>query len=180
MRHPMEGDGDQPAADDQHERNEARHLEKRAGQRRNERRDTAFGSSVANLAYVRVRTGGFMEQGGAAALTSPAATTDVIFTTLGLRASTTFDVKGATVTATGTLGWRHAFGDVTPLSTMRLAGGGNAFPIGGVPIARDAAVVEAGVNVALTSATTLGISYGGQFGLGMSDHAAKASFSVKF
>ncbi len=134
----------------------------------------------ANLAYVSVHTDGFTERGGAAALTSPSASTAATFTTLGQRASTTFDLNGATVTAKGMLGWRHAFGDVTPLSTMRFAGGGDAFSIGGVPIARDAAVVEAGLDYALSPNATLGVTYGGQFGSGMADQSLKANFNVKF
>ncbi|WP_084807105.1 autotransporter domain-containing protein [Bradyrhizobium sp. NAS80.1] len=133
----------------------------------------------ANLAYVNLRTDGFTEKGRAAALTSTSANTDATSTTLGLRASTTFGLNYAVVTAKGTLGWRHAFGDVSPFSTMRLAGS-DAFAIGGVPIARDAAVVEAGLDFALTPNAVLGVSYGGQFGSGVSDQSARANFSVKF
>jgi len=134
----------------------------------------------AKLAYVSVNTNGFTEKGGAAALSSQGGTSDATFTTLGLRASTTFDLNGATVTAKGTLGWRHAFGGTTPLSTMRFAAGGDAFSIGGVPIARDAAVVEAGLDFALSNAATLAVTYGGQFGSGMSDQSVKANLNVKF
>ncbi|TPJ24349.1 hypothetical protein FJ425_21270 [Mesorhizobium sp. B2-7-2] len=134
----------------------------------------------ANLAYMNLHTDGFTERGGAAALTSAAANTDATFTTLGLRASTTFDLGGTTLTANGMLGWRHAFGDVTPLSTMRFASGGDAFSIGGVPITRDAAVIEAGISYAITPNATFGISYGGQFGSRMSDQSARANFNVRF
>jgi fibronectin-binding autotransporter adhesin len=134
----------------------------------------------ANLAYVNLHTDAFRETGGAAALTSAPANTDATFTTLGLHASTIFDVNGAAVTARGMVGWRHAFGDVTPTSTMRFAGGGDAFTIGGVPIARDAAVVEAGLDYALSPNATLGVSYGGQFGSGLSDQSARVNFNMKF
>lgn len=134
----------------------------------------------ANLAYVNLHTDGFTERGGEAALTSPSAITDATFTTLGLRASTSFRLGEATVTAKGTLGWRHALGDVTPDAMMRFAGGGDAFSIGGVPIARDAAVVEAGLDFNLSPNAVLGISYGGQFGSGRTDQSVRASLSVKF
>jgi hypothetical protein len=55
----------------------------------------------------------------------------------------------------GTLGWRHALGDVTPTSTLAFAGG-HAFTIAGVPIARDAAIVEAGLDLKMTANGTLG------------------------
>ncbi|QEL26192.1 autotransporter outer membrane beta-barrel domain-containing protein [Bosea sp. F3-2] len=134
----------------------------------------------ANLAHVSVHTDGFTERGGAAALTSQGATTDATFTTLGLRASTTFDLNGAAVTVKGMAGWRHAFGDATPLSTMRFAGGGDAFSTGGVPIARNAAVVEAGLDYALSPNATLGVTYGGQFGSGLSDQSARFNLNVTF
>lgn len=131
----------------------------------------------ANLAYVNVRTDSFEETGGAAALASGSSTTDATFTTLGLRASTVFgpgDIK-----ATGMLGWRHAFGDRAPASTFVFAGG-DAFTIAGVPIARDAAVVEAGLDFALSPAARLSVSYNGQFGSALSDHSAKANLAVRF
>lgn len=143
-----------------------------------------FGSTrfepFANLAYVNLHADGFRETGGAAALTSGSSSTDTTFTTLGLRGSTTFDLNGAPVTAKGMLGWRHAFDDVTPISSMSFAGGGNAFTIAGVPIARDAAVVEAGLDFALTPSAAIGVTYGGQFGSGIVDQSFNANFSAKF
>ncbi|WP_258584586.1 autotransporter outer membrane beta-barrel domain-containing protein [Mesorhizobium sp. AR02] len=133
----------------------------------------------ANLAYVSVHTDGFTETGGAAALTSAGSTTDATFTTLGLRGSTDFALGGIDATARGMLGWRHAFGDVTPTSTFAFAGG-DAFTIAGVPIARDAAVVEAGLDLKMSANATLGLSYSGQFGGGTTDNGAKANLSVKF
>ncbi|WP_370435040.1 autotransporter outer membrane beta-barrel domain-containing protein [Microvirga sp. TS319] len=132
----------------------------------------------ANLAYVNLHTDGISERGGAAALTSLSSDTDATFTTLGLRASSTFEVNGANLTAKGALGWRHAFGGVTPISTMRF-GGGDAFTVAGVPIARNAAVMEAGLDFALTPDAVLGVTYGGQFGSDMSDQSVKANFNVR-
>ncbi|MFX6019254.1 autotransporter domain-containing protein, partial [Acinetobacter baumannii] len=78
------------------------------------------------------------------------------------------------------LGWRHAFGDVTPDTTMRFASGGDAFSIGGVPIARNAAVVEAGLDFNLSPNAVLGVSYGGQFSSGVTDQTFRANFNMKF
>ncbi|PBC15758.1 autotransporter outer membrane beta-barrel domain-containing protein [Mesorhizobium loti] len=133
----------------------------------------------ANLAYVSVHTDGFSETGGAAALTSAGTSTNATFTTLGLRGSTDFALGGVNATARGMLGWRHAFGDVTPTSSFAFAGG-NAFTIAGVPISGDAAVVEAGIDMKMSPNATLGLSYSGQFGGGAVDNGAKANLSVKF
>jgi outer membrane autotransporter protein len=134
----------------------------------------------ANLAYASLHSDRFAEKGGAAALTSSGATTDVTYTTLGLRGSAAFDLNGIALTAKATLGWRHAFGDVTPLSTMRFTSGGAAFTIAGVPIARNAAAIEGGFNFALSPTATLGISYGSQLGSRLSDQTVHASVDIKF
>lgn len=133
----------------------------------------------ANLAYVNLHTDGFTEDGGAAALAGDSADADAAFTTLGLRASAGFMSGGIEVTARGMLGWRHAFGDVTPHSTHAFAGG-DAFTIAGIPIAEDAAVLEAGLDFQVTETATLGLSYSGQIAGGESDHGARATLTVKF
>jgi outer membrane autotransporter protein len=133
----------------------------------------------ANLAYVNLHADGFAETGGDAALTGSSSTTDATFTTLGIRASTDFTVGGLAATARGLFGWRHAFGDVTPLSTFAFAGG-DSFTVAGVPIARDAMLVEAGFDVQLAQNATLGLSYAGQFGPDAFDNGFKASLGVKF
>jgi len=133
----------------------------------------------ANLAYVNLHTDGFTESGGAAALTSSSSTTDATFTTLGVRASTDVTIGGLAATARAMFGWRHAFGDVTPLSTFAFAGG-DSFTIAGVPIARDAMLVEAGFDVQLARNATLGLSYAGQFGPDAFDNGFKANLGIKF
>ncbi|BCH24969.1 outer membrane autotransporter barrel domain-containing protein [Mesorhizobium sp. L-8-3] len=133
----------------------------------------------ANLAYVGLDTDGFTEKGGVAALSGANGSTDTTFTTLGLRASTTFDLNGASLTAKGMLGWRHAFGDVASETAMQF-GGGNTFTIAGVPIARDAAVVEVGLDYAISPFAGVGVSYSGQFGDDLADQSFRANFNVKF
>lgn len=134
----------------------------------------------ANLAYVSLRTDGFTESGGAAALNSRSATADATFTTLGLRASTDI-VTGATATTLrGSLGWRHVLGDTTPLVGMAFASGGSPFTIAGVPIAENAAVVDLGLDMKVAPNAMLGISYGGQFGSDAIDQTIRANFTAKF
>ncbi|WP_202327022.1 autotransporter domain-containing protein [Mesorhizobium sp. 113-3-9] len=133
----------------------------------------------ANLAYVNLHTDGFAESGGTAALTSGSSSSDATFTTLGVRASTDVTIGGVAATARGMFGWRHAYGEVTPLSTFAFAGGDD-FTIAGVPIARDAMLVEAGFDVQLARNATLGLSYAGQFGPDAFDNGFKANLGIKF
>ncbi|PLP59326.1 autotransporter outer membrane beta-barrel domain-containing protein [Mesorhizobium loti] len=133
----------------------------------------------ANLAYVNLRTDGFTETGGAAALASHGGTTDTTFTTLGLRASSAFALGAARATARGMLGWRHAYGNVVPTSTHAFQAG-SAFTIAGVPIARDSALIEAGLDLDLSDSATLGIAYQGQFGSGVEQNGLTARLAVRF
>lgn len=133
----------------------------------------------ANLTYVRLHTDSFMEHGGAAAFHVEGETTDTTFTTLGVHLSSTFELGGMPAHANGTLGWRHAFGDTTPESIHAFAGG-DAFTIAGVPISKDAALIEAGLDMDITSSATLGLAYQGQFGNGTTQNGFKANLSVKF
>ena len=133
----------------------------------------------ANLAYVNLRTDGFTETGGAAALAGQDGTTDTTFTTLGLRASSAFALGTTNATVRGMLGWRHAYGGIVPTSTHAFQAG-NGFTINGVPIARDSALVEAGLDLDLTDSATLGIAYQGQFGSGVEQNGLTARFAVRF
>jgi outer membrane autotransporter protein len=133
----------------------------------------------ANLAYVNLRTGGFSEI-GAPALTGRSDSTDVTFSTLGLRASTDFSLNGMAATARGSLGWRHAYGEVTPTSLLAFAGGGSSFNIQGVPIAQDSAVVDAGFDVVVARNVSVGFSYVGQAASHAQDHDFKANLNWKF
>ncbi|WP_019171034.1 autotransporter domain-containing protein [Pseudaminobacter salicylatoxidans] len=132
-----------------------------------------------NLAHVSLHSDGLTEQGGAAALTSSSGTTDVTFTTLGIRAEHNVMLGAVDATLRGMIGWRHAFGDTTPESTQAFSVG-DAFTIAGVPIARNSAVIEAGLHLSLTPDATLGLSYQGQIASDAQDHGFKADLSLRF
>nr|WP_051987751.1 autotransporter domain-containing protein [Bosea sp. UNC402CLCol] len=132
-----------------------------------------------NLAYVNLRSAGFTETGGVAALTARAQTTAVAFATLGLRAQMSFDLGNSVARISGTLGWRHATGDVTPLSLQAFSGGA-PFSIAGAPIARDALVVNTGLALNLSPEAEIGLSYDGQLASRATDHAFNARLAVKF
>jgi outer membrane autotransporter protein len=133
----------------------------------------------ANLAYVNLRTDGYTESGGAAALHAKGQTTETAFATLGSRAMSSFELGRAQATARGSLGWRHAFGDVLPLATQAFSAG-ESFTVAGVPIAKDSAVIEAGLDVQITPRAAFGLSYQGQLASSARDHGVRASLNVYF
>jgi len=133
----------------------------------------------AGLAYVNLSTPDFAESGGVAARRIKGNDSSTTFSTLGMRGDTQFRMGQMQATLRGTLGWRHAFGDVTPTSTNAFISG-SPFPVSGVPIARNAAIVSAGLDMQISQQATLGIYYEGQFGSGEQQHGVNASLSVRF
>ncbi|EHK62998.1 autotransporter outer membrane beta-barrel domain-containing protein [Achromobacter arsenitoxydans] len=133
-----------------------------------------FGADFSDL-----RTRGFSESGGDAALSGKRSTNNVGTTTLGLRAQTTFDVKETAGRLRGMLGWRHAYGDVNPEATMSFDGS-QPFTVAGNPLARDAAVMELGVDLAMSKNATLGLAYSGQFGDGNRQNTGTVNVSWRF
>jgi subtilase-type serine protease len=133
----------------------------------------------AGLAHASVRSDGFAETGSGMGLVSAASTTDVTFTTLGAHAATDFAIGSLGATARGMLGWRHAFGDTVPTSTFAFAGG-TPFAIEGLPIATDALAIEAGLDLQIAKAATLGFAYAGQLASKAQDQSFKLDLAVRF
>ena len=135
----------------------------------------------AGLNHVSTNLDGYAERGGASALTVSGSTNDVTFTTLGVRTSSEFTLPGdgrqARVSAMA--GWRHGFGDLTPTSTNRLAGGAT-LTVEGAPIAEDVAVFGAGLSLDITDQATFGLDYSGQFGERAADHSGSARVNFRF
>ncbi|MDR5781954.1 autotransporter-associated beta strand repeat-containing protein [Caballeronia sp. LZ065] len=134
----------------------------------------------AALAYVNVSSDGF-EESGPAALKGDSDNQGITYSTLGARAAWRF-YPGAhgMLTARAMAGWRHAMGDTTPVSRVAFVAGGSGFDVTGVPIARDAAVVELGVDAAITKNLSFGVQYSGQYGGGAQDHTLTGNLQWKF
>ena len=105
---------------------------------------------------------------------------DTTLPMLGIRTSTSFEIGNTVATARADLGWRYAFGDVIPTSTASFATGSNAFVSAGNAIGKNTALIETGLDFAITKNTKLGVAYQGQFGSGLTQNAVNANFSMKF
>ncbi|WP_153100663.1 autotransporter outer membrane beta-barrel domain-containing protein [Paraburkholderia hayleyella] len=135
----------------------------------------------AGLAYVVLHTNGFAEDGGVSALTGDEDTQNLAYSTLGVRAATRFELGSqTTLMPRAMVGWRHAFGALSPTARMAFTGSPTTFSIAGVPLARDSAVVELGVDISVGKNATLGFSYAGQYGSGYRDNAIQGSVLWKF
>ncbi len=133
----------------------------------------------AGLAWSDLRTRGFSESGGSAALSGQRNSDKQTSSTLGLRAQTAFLLGQTVGQLRATLGWRHAFGEVTPQSTMAFDGG-QAFTVAGAPIARNTALAELGADIAISRNATLGLNYSGEYGGGNREHAGSANVRWRY
>ncbi len=133
----------------------------------------------ASLAHIELSGGAVNEQGAASALSSGSESSGVTFTTAGLNASMPSTLGQFDVSLRGTVGWRHAFGEVTPTLAMA-AGGGSAVRVPGAPIAQESAVVQGGVSLQLRKNATLDLQYQGQFSGQGRDNSVNARLAVTF
>jgi fibronectin-binding autotransporter adhesin len=135
----------------------------------------------AGLAWVYLNTESFNETGGLGALGASSTENDVNYSTLGARwASTYLMPNGMIFLPRASLAWQHAFGTVTPSALLTFQNTGVPFGILGAPIARDAALVEAGGDLQLGPQTKVGVAYFGQLASNARDHSVKANFSWRF
>ncbi|MFJ5299255.1 autotransporter-associated beta strand repeat-containing protein [Pseudomonas sp. NPDC088368] len=134
----------------------------------------------AGLAHVDYDSDRAKEKGGIARLSADS-DQNMTFSTVGVRAGKRIQLgKDSEITPRGSIGWRHAYGDTKPDADLTFINGGASFSTQGVPIARDAAVVEAGLDFQVGEDSKLGIGYSGQLSKENKDHAMTISFSMGF
>jgi subtilase-type serine protease len=132
------------------------------------------------LAVVYRHTDGFAETGGTGlAALSGSATSDTIgFSTLGGRAATHYVLPGGMVlTPRVSAAWQHAVGSVTPTDTMTFQSTGAPFTTAGLPLARDTALIETGLNLSITAQARLGLTYSAQFGDHVQNNSVQGSLT---
>lgn len=133
----------------------------------------------AQLAYVHLHTDSF-DEGGALGLNARSANHDATFSTLGLRAETVLGrTEKSALTAHAMMGWQHAFGALSPKSTFSLSGG-SPFTIEGVPLSRDALVLDAGLNIAAGDTLNISFSYTGQLAQNSTNQTVRGDLVWRF
>ena len=135
----------------------------------------------AGLAWVHLSTDRFTETGGISALNGLGNKSDVGYSTLGMRAASYYLLQnGMAFIPRASVAWQHAFGIVDPTAALEFVSTGAAFGIAGVPLARDAALVEASGDLQLTAQAKIGVSYAGQLANSAHDHSVKGNFTWRF
>jgi outer membrane autotransporter protein len=133
----------------------------------------------AGLAWAGLHSRAFQESGGSAALSGTRQATHTTTTTVGLRARQALELGTVQGSVTAGAGWRRAFGDLRPTSTLAFDTG-SAFTVTGAPIARNAALLEAGLQAQTGRNATVALDYAGQLGAGNRDHSATLSWRWAF
>jgi outer membrane autotransporter protein len=135
----------------------------------------------AGLAWVHLTTGSFAEVGGVAALGGARKDDDVGYSSLGVRFATSFALaNGMMLIPRAAATWEHAFGDVNPVAALTFLSTAASFTAGGVPLAGDTAIIDAGFDVRINPHAKIGLSYFGQLASGAQDHAVKGNFTWNF
>ena len=136
---------------------------------------------LVNLAYVHTSTDAFTEKGGMAALQGQTDRANLFVSTLGTRFSHEFNLSAEHQGKFwGTVGWRHGFGDTDKKGYLKFDQATPKFGINGTPVVKDAAVLELGVQLPISSNVDVGIMYNGLAGKGVNDHGAKAYLNWRF
>lgn len=141
--------------------------------------DLSHGSLTpfVNVARVQVVQDGLTERNSDAALKIRGDNDGVTVGTAGLRGAWSV---GTAVSAHVTLGYQHAWGEVRPTDTQRFVSGGDSFTVAGVPVARNAGLVDTGMTFAIAKNTTVDASYHGLFGGNAKDQGARLGLTVKW
>lgn len=134
----------------------------------------------AGLAFTHLAGVNGRENASAAALSYQLGAMQSLISTLGLRSerhivlsdSMAFDLSGS-------LAWQHGAGDRAGEADMRLREGSD-FSIHGLPLARDALLLETRIGFAIADGAQFGLSFAGHYAERSRDQMFKADLSWKF
>ena len=134
------------------------------------------------LAFAHLNVDGFAENGGGgAALSGSANHLDIDYSTLGGRAAVDYRLtNGMTLTPRVSVAWQHAFGALTPTETLTFNNTGQTFAVAGLPIARDTALFDGGLDLRLSPRAEVGLSYSGQYGARATSNSIKGNLTWLF
>jgi outer membrane autotransporter protein len=132
-----------------------------------------------NVAYQQLRTPSAYEHSDFfGALNEASEHSHQAFGTLGLRGEAKLGESSTSLI--GSVGWRHAWGNVDSSAAMRFQGGGPTLDVQGVPIADNAGVVTGGVRFRPSESVTVDATYSGQFAKDAKDQSARLSLNWAF
>jgi outer membrane autotransporter protein len=138
---------------------------------------------IAALQYLRLYQGAVTEEGADSLnLAMDSHTSDYLRLLLGPRLSRVVPVGTGTLTVEARALWSHELGDTTPAVTGRFAGvpAGGSFTVQGVPLARNGAVVGAGLMASLSAQVHAFADYNAELKSNQVEHQAVAGLRWSF
>ncbi|MBC3776978.1 autotransporter outer membrane beta-barrel domain-containing protein [Pseudomonas sp. SWRI99] len=119
----------------------------------------------ASLGYQRYQRDTYSEKGGDAALKVYGQTRDNFSSTFGLRVAKINSLdNGMHLTPRLSAGWKHTFGEIESDTRQQLLKGGKRFEVAGAALDRNSLSMEAGLDLGLSAAHTLGVALTGEMG----------------
>jgi outer membrane autotransporter protein len=135
----------------------------------------------ANLGYQRYQRDSYTEKGGAAALQVHGQAQSNFSSTFGLRLVqlNTLD-NGMQLTPRFSAGWKHTYGDVDSRTDQRLANGGKNYTVQGAALDRDSLMLDAGLELAVSTRHTFGVGYNGEISNDSRSHGVMGQWRMAF
>ncbi|WP_347902809.1 autotransporter domain-containing protein [Pseudomonas purpurea] len=134
-----------------------------------------------NLGYERYQRDSYQEKGGAAALKVDKQIQDNLNSTFGLRLAHLSPLdNGMSLTPRMSAGWKHTYGDISRSTRQALVSGGKAFNVQGSALDRDNVLLEAGLDLAVSTQHTLSVAYNGEVGSNNRDNGVMGQWRMSF
>lgn len=135
----------------------------------------------ASVGYQRYQRDSFTEKGGDAALNVHGQSEENFSSTFGLRLAklNTLD-NGMQLTPRVSAGWKHSYGKVYTETRQRLVTGGNDYSVYSAPLDRNTLMVDAGVDLKLSTRNTLGVGLTGEMGSDSRSHGVTGQWRMTF
>jgi outer membrane autotransporter protein len=135
----------------------------------------------ASVGYQRYLRDSFTEKGGDAALNVHGQSEENFSSTFGLRLAklNTLD-NGMQLTPRVSAGWKHSYGKVYTETRQRLVTGGNDYSVYSAPLDRNTLMVDAGVDLKLSTRNTLGVGLTGEMGSDSRSHGVTGQWRMTF
>ncbi|MCE6977678.1 autotransporter domain-containing protein [Pseudomonas frederiksbergensis] len=135
----------------------------------------------ASLGYQRYQRDSYTEKGGAAALKVHEQAQSNMNSTFGLRLAkvNTLD-NGMQLTPRFSAGWKHTYGDVYTKTRQRLVNGGNSYTVYGAELDRNSLLLNAGLDLGVSTNHTLGVGLTGEIGSDSRNHGVTGQWRMAF
>ena len=135
----------------------------------------------ASLGYQRYQRDSYTEKGGAAALKVHEQAQSNMNSTFGLRLAkvNTLD-NGMQLTPRFSAGWKHTYGEVGTKTRQRLVNGGNDYTVYGAELDRDSLMLDAGLDLGVSTNHTVGVGLTGEIGRDSRNHGVMGQWRIAF